>query len=125
MIFVASPYNHEDRDVMKKRIAINAKYCGYLLRLELVPVSPIMFGTKVLEFVNLPHDFGFWDKLSYAYLQQCNEMHVLHLDGWLESRGVKEEIQFAKEKKMLIRHIGVKVRNDDTIMYELLYEENN
>lgn len=122
MIFIASPYGHDDRDVIRKRIAINAKYCGYLLKKGSIPVSPVMFGSKVLEFVNLPSEFTFWDKLSFAYLKTCNELHVLHLDGWLQSRGVKEEIVFAKENNIPIKHIGL-IQHTDELIFQLSYEE--
>lgn len=107
MIFVAIPYYHLDKDIIKFRTSIIAKYCGGLLRDGIIPMSPICFGTTVLDYCNLPSDFSFWDKLSIAYLNSAKEMHVLCVDGWVDSRGVNEEIIHAKELGIPIKYISV------------------
>lgn len=82
------------------------------MRHGLIPVSPIIFGNKVLEHVNLPSDFNTWNKLCYAYLDNCKEIHVLCINGWKQSKGVTSEIAYALKKKIDIKYIDISMPQD-------------
>ena len=96
MIFVAQPYFHLDDEVIKERVKIGAMYCGALLKDGQMCVSPVMFGKTILNHVDLPGDFSFWDKISFDLLEKSDIVHVLTIPGWEKSRGVSAEIERAK-----------------------------
>lgn len=107
MVFVATPFWSFDKEVSERRTAIISKYCGQLLREGIMCTSPVVFGVTVLKFTDLPSNFAFWDKLSFTTLALSNELHVLMLPGFDESRGVGEEIKFAQERKIPIKFFEV------------------
>ena len=45
----------------------------------------------------LPDDWQFWQRHDRRYLDVCDEVVVLMLDGWRESVGVQAEIAIARE----------------------------
>lgn len=105
MIFVAQPYYSPNQAIVKLRTKLGALYCGALLKQGVMCVSPVAYGTTILSYADLPSDFSFWDKISFALLEKCIEIHVLTIDGWKQSRGVKAEIGKAKELGIPITYI--------------------
>ena len=45
----------------------------------------------------MPLDWAFWQRHDRRYLEACDEVVVLMLDGWRESVGVQAEIAIARE----------------------------
>lgn len=112
MIFLSLPYSHQYKEVVDYRVKMAAIYAGHLMIEGLIPVSPILFGNKILEYVNLPGDFNTWDKLCYAYLDNCKEIHVLCIDGWKQSKGVHGEIAYALKKNIEVKYINISMPQD-------------
>lgn len=107
MIFVAAPYWHFNKSIIEARVTEAALYCGDLIQKGNVVISPIVFGHKIIEHCSLPNDFIFWDKFSLGLLDNCKELHVLELDGWGVSRGVKAEMEHAKKLNIPIKLINI------------------
>lgn len=116
MIFISIPFSSDYKEVTDYRIKMASIYAGHLLKESFIPVSPILFGSKVLEHVNISSDFKYWEKLCYAYLDTCSEIHVLCLDGFKESKGVQGEIEHAAEKGLKILFINV-YKHSDGVYY--------
>lgn len=106
MIFVSAPYYHFEKDIIEKRVAIVSKYCGKLLNDGIIAFSPVCFGHQIVKYCSLPNDFNYWDKFSITLLSKCKEMHVLQIDGWEKSKGVKAEIEYSIKKKIKIKYIA-------------------
>lgn len=105
-IFISSPYNHPNKDVIADRVKKTAEYCGMLFKEGKTALSPIMMGTKLLEYVELPTDAATWEKFSLDTLEGCSEMHVLMLDkDWTFSTGIKYEIAYAQKYNIPIKYI--------------------
>ena len=107
VIFVAAPYFDLDKNIIEQRVHLVSKYCTKLLNKKICVLSPIIFGSTILNHFVLPNDFSFWDQISYQYLSLSTEIHVLQLDGWQDSRGVKEEIYFARRNKIKIVYVSL------------------
>jgi nucleoside 2-deoxyribosyltransferase len=58
--------------------------------------SPIAHSFGICAF-GIPHDWAFWQRHDRRYLDVCDEVVVLMLDGWRESIGVQAEIGAARE----------------------------
>lgn len=105
MIFVSAPYYDFDKDIIRSRVAIVSKYCGRLISEGKIAISPICLGHLVVEHCSMPNDFNYWEKYSIKVLSKCNELHVLKIKGWEESRGVSAEIKYAVRHKIKIKYI--------------------
>jgi hypothetical protein len=107
MIFVSIPYSSPYVEIVEERVKALSIYCAQLLAKGVIPTSPVLFGSTVLKHYNLPSDFGYWSVLSLEYVEHSEEVHVLLLDGWKESTGVRNEIEKARELKIPIKYINV------------------
>jgi hypothetical protein len=63
-------------------------------------------GLSFAKHGDLPTDTATWTTFSETMLKGCDELHVLMLDGWDKSSGVKIEI--AEAERMGIPVIYVK-----------------
>jgi len=101
MIYLASPYSHEDPKIMDERFEAVCKCTAYLSKMGLVVFSPIAHSHNLVKY-DLPTSWEFWSRIDMAFISRCDELWALTLDGYRESKGVTAEIQIARE-------IGMKV----------------
>jgi len=105
-IFLACPYTGTPEE-MKARFAVVTKYAGELMSLGKIVFSPITHGHAISKFASVPLTFEFWRNLNDSFIDWCDEVHVLCLDGWKESAGVKHEMQYARRhgKKVILAEV--------------------
>jgi hypothetical protein len=58
--------------------------------------SPIAHTHPIAQF-DLPKGWEFWEEFDRWYISRCDEVVVLMLRGWRESKGVQAEIKIAEE----------------------------
>lgn len=97
MIYLASPYAHPDPVVMQQRFHQVCQATAALLRQGQVIYSPIAHNHYLACNFELPRTWDFWAGLDLPMLELADEIHVLMLDGWRDSRGVAAEITHAEE----------------------------
>jgi hypothetical protein len=95
-IYVASPYTHPDLTVRTDRFLRAMQYTAELNLEGRWAFSPIVHCHEMAIRYELPVDFAYWMRFNGALLQPARELHVLQLDGWEESRGVRFEIEFSE-----------------------------
>lgn len=97
MIYLASPYTHDDPAVRQERFeAVCAKLAHLAVKApHLVVYSPIAHWHPVALAHNLPVDHTFWQHQDRAMITRSDALWVLALPGYLESIGVNSEVQFA------------------------------
>jgi nucleoside 2-deoxyribosyltransferase len=93
MIYLASPY-HSDAAIREQRFRAACRAAAALLREGKTVVSPIAHSHPLVEH-GLPTTWEFWRRYNVEYLQRCDALIVLTLDGWQESVGVQAEIRIA------------------------------
>ena len=103
MLYIASPYRHDDADVRAERFKKVYKYTDYLLQEGFVVYSPIVY-TLPLERNAINPRYG-WLHHNLRVLTRCTRMQVLCLDGWRDSEGVHEELMVAWEKGMGVDYV--------------------
>ncbi len=106
MIYLTSPYSHPDPAVRKRRFRAACRATAALLRAGEVVFSPIVHSHPLVGFA-LPTEWAFWERIDRAYLERCDEVVVLMLNGWKESVGVREEIRIARAAGKPVRFLGV------------------
>ena len=103
MIYIASPYTGTP-DQMGERASKARTFVAFLTRKNLIPYSPIVHFHSVAVSHRLPHEFDFWQRINFHMLDKAEELYVLRLKGWDESKGVTAEIMYALNSKLPITH---------------------
>jgi hypothetical protein len=97
LYYLASPYSHPDPKVREERYnKVNAFAVRLMTELRVTVIEPIVSGHPK-EGLGLPTDFAFWEKTDKLYIDHCDGIIVLMLDGWRESKGVTAEIKYAEQ----------------------------
>ena len=96
MIYVCSPYSHDDPAVRQERFDAACRAAAELLRQGRTVFCPVAHSHGICRY-GLPLDWRFWERHDRRYLEVCDEVVVLMLDGWQESAGVQAEIAIARE----------------------------
>lgn len=96
MIYLASPYNHEDPAVKQDRFEQICEVAVNIMRGGKAVYCPIAHNHPLALQHNLPGSWDFWKLMDLPILAKANELWVIKLDGWKTSGGIKEEVAFAK-----------------------------
>ena len=94
MIYLSSPYTHSDSQVRGERYRAACRQVAEMLRCGVKAFSPICHSHPLAEY-GVPGDWAFWRDYDLKFLEMCDEVWVLMLDGWDESVGVQAEITAA------------------------------
>jgi hypothetical protein len=117
MIFVAVPYSNPDKSIEDRRYEILNEYLSYLFSNGLHAIAPVAIGHPLTKgnVWPLPGDYEFWREYSRKLVAMCDEVHVLALDGCLQSIGVKDETYYAHfDLKIPVKYIEpTRYRNDE------------
>ena len=95
MLYLATPYSHPDPAVREQRFRAACAAAADLIRAGHIVFCPIAHSHPLVEY-GLPTDWAYWERSARAFLERCDEMVVLMLDGWEESVGVRAEIRIAE-----------------------------
>ena len=109
-VVVVAPFNTPDVELKKKRVHTIAVYCGELFKQGIVPVSALLLGLAIAEHNDLPTDTATWINFNKGQVRSCDEMHVLMLEGYLDSIGVQTEIAEAMELGIKIKYIPYELK---------------
>jgi len=106
MYYLASVYSlNADADLRQQRYEYALKRATEYT-LKGIPVfSPIIHSHPMSVVYDMPCEFAFWEKLDYNYLDNCDALWVLKMDGWEQSRGVQAEIAYCKSIGKRIKFI--------------------
>ena len=106
LIYLAAPYSANDRKIEKKRFKQTCQVAAKLMANGIAIFSPLANSIPVVELGGLKIDHAEFMRFDNIILRRCDELLVLALDGWRESKGVQEEINEAigLRKPVLIVH---------------------
>ena len=113
MIYLASPYMHSDPAVRQERFEVACRAAAELIRQGKTVFSPIAHSHAICQ-LGLPLDWAFWERHDMEFLQRCDEIVVLKLDGWKESVGVQAEIGAARRLEKPVTFLDVHLRLSGT-----------
>lgn len=97
LYYLASPYTHAEKSVMKERAFASMKGSIELFKHGIFSFAPIAYNSPWEEVEKFAPNFEVWEEFDKAYVERCSGVIVLMIDGWDRSIGVTEEIRFAKE----------------------------
>jgi len=94
LIYLASPYSHENPHVRQRRFEDACRAAAELMKTHAV-FAPICHSHPIGEIADYAQDYDFWMAQDLPVLARCDKLIVLTLSGWKVSRGVREEMRFA------------------------------
>lgn len=94
-IYLACPYSHRKKQIMADRFELANKKTAELMKQGHIVFSPISHSHSIAVQEKLPLDFEFWKKMDTSFIEWCDAVYVLKIDGWEKSKGVKKEISIA------------------------------
>lgn len=94
-IYIGCPYTDKHKLVQHTRYLEVSRVVADMLCHGVPVYSPIVHCHELAKRFRLPSDFDFWRDYNYAMLERASGLHILELEGWNDSRGLKAEIKFA------------------------------
>jgi hypothetical protein len=106
MIYLASPYSHNDPAVRQERYEQVCKVAAQLMTSGTRVFSPIAHSHHIAEHIPAAIGFDFWQGFDFEMLETCSLMLILTLDGWSSSVGIQAEIVRARSLGIPIMHLS-------------------
>ena len=98
-IYLASPYSGTDQE-QEERFHAVCRVAGKLINEGHVVYSPIAHSHPIAQaFPDIGFDWKAWKRINTTFLEWADEVWVLMIDGWEESKGIKAEMEIAKEAR--------------------------
>lgn len=108
MYYLASPYTHDDIRVRKLRADQATMAAIDLFHQDVFVFAPIPYNAPWEGFDReIRGDWEFWEKFDKAFIDRCEGLIVLTLDGWKESKGVTAEVEYAKKQKKPVVYLSL------------------
>ena len=103
-IYLACPYAHPDESVRESRFNAVSKKAAELMNRGHVVFSPISHSVPIGRYLeSTGHEF--WMAQDLPLLAVCDEMWVLALPGWTDSKGIQVERDYAEDHGIYVRII--------------------
>ena len=97
-IYLASPYSHPDKSVRENRFRAACKAASLLMVQGYLVFSPIAHSHTIAQYLDNHLDLDFWLEIDLSFLDSwADEMWILCIPGWWESKGIRREIEHAKK----------------------------
>lgn len=97
IIYLATPYSHDDPKVKQERIDAVNKAAAHMMQQGLFVYSPISHTDPIANDNELPTDWQYWGDYCETMLKVCSKMVVLMQEDWEKSEGVNAEIKIARK----------------------------
>ena len=123
LVYLASPYSHPDPAVRQARYQAACRAAAWLIGQGHLVFSPIAHSHAIAQH-GLPVDWGFWEEQDRRLLAACDELWVLMLDGWEDSRGVQAEVAIARKLGKPVGYLALDLATRSYTLARVAKEEN-
>jgi hypothetical protein len=113
LVYLACPYSlrdetkkHREDEIVLSRFHNVTIAAGLLIEKGYAVYSPITQSHMIKSKVDLPGDWTFWKEHDKRFIDVCDVLFVLMLEGYENSIGVNEEVSYALEQQKEIRFIN-------------------
>jgi hypothetical protein len=103
LVYLASPYSHPDKAVIKQRMEVLLKIDAMLSNDGMHVISPL-YKHYTAEQESLPTDWEYWQKYCLLLLSKCDKMVVICYPG-VASIGVAGELEYCKEHGIPVEYV--------------------
>lgn len=97
LFYLGNPYTHKHKKVMSERYKLCDRAAARLMKYGIVTYPPIALNARWNAYEEFPNSWDFWEKSDKNFLERCDGLIVLMLDGWEKSIGLQSEIEYAKK----------------------------
>ena len=104
LIYLATPYSKYPYG-RERAYELACMAAGDYMKAGYNVFCPIAHSHSIEQYFDVREGFDFWMQQDLAILAHCDELFVLMLEGYEESRGVNAEIEFAEKNNIPIRFI--------------------
>lgn len=122
LIYLAVPYSNNNPTIEESRFKEVNLAAAHFFRAGLQIFSPISHCHPIKT--DIGGSFEIWGKFCIEMLSKCDELYVLTMPGWRESKGVSEEIKFSLNNNIPVTYIEWRSENP-TYAKVYLTELNN
>ena len=105
MTYLACPYWDDDPEIRQGRYELVTELAGVYEARGVRVFSPITHSHPIEQQSGVHRDHSYWMPIDLKVLSICDQLDVLMLDGWRESEGVSQEIEFAEERGIHITYL--------------------
>jgi hypothetical protein len=105
LVYLASPYSHDDPRVREARFRLACEAASVIMRAGLHVFSPIAHTHPIAMAGGLPTGWDYWRGYDEAMLGACGAMAILQIPGWRESRGVQGEFEIAQKLGLPVAYV--------------------
>ncbi|WP_051053241.1 DUF1937 family protein [Afipia clevelandensis] len=113
LLYLACPYSHADLDVRVYRFDRATEAAAELIKQGRIVFSPITMTHPIdLVLTKGKGTLGseYWLAFDKVFMDRCDELAVLQIDGWNESNGVLREIEYFRKQNKPIWLLDSDVR---------------
>jgi len=115
-IYLATPYSHPDARVRHWRFEAVNEFAAKLMMLGYTVFSPISQSHPIAEHLGPDtENWDFWSQQDLPWLERCDAVYVLTLDGWDMSVGVAGEIEHADRHNIPVHFIDPEEHGIDNV----------
>lgn len=104
LIYLASPYSHENFVIVNARYRDTQDFVARHLAAGRFIYSPIVYAHPLAVRHNLPTSAEWWWAFNKTMIDHCDMIWVLCLRDWENSRGVRDEIDYAEIIGKLVKY---------------------
>ena len=120
LIYLASPFAHDSAAVREARMEAVRYVCGKMIDEGKIVLSPLVYaGELAVRGFHAPQGWYAWD---LQFLARADELVVLQLPGWEESKGVLVEIAAAQARNLPIHLMPLEEAGLPAEILEGLYD---
>jgi len=94
MIYISVPYTGTTEET-QERMECAFDYFVALAERGLHAISPVLVGHQLIKRGKVTSAYDFWLPYSQDLLERCDEVHVLALPNYADSKGVRFEVNLA------------------------------
>lgn len=108
LAYLACPYSHPDKEIMEARYHLANRMAYAFHQRGRMVYSPLTHNITLTKLNHGKASWQEWKEFDLTMLSRCNELIVLIIPGWQESKGVACEIAHAKKLDLPIEMINPK-----------------
>lgn len=94
--YLASPYSHDDPYVRELRYMQAMREVDHFLSMGVPIYSPIVHCHELAKISKHRYDAEMWRRYNFVMLAAAENLWILMLPGWEDSKGIQGEMEEAK-----------------------------
>lgn len=122
MTYLASPYASPSPAVRHARLEAVRHVCGQLINDGKIVLSPMVYTGELAQRGHHPPQG--WYAFDLQFLARADELLILQLPGWQQSKGIMVEIAAAQTRNIPIRQMPLEAAALPPHLLAGLYEKD-